>query len=218
MPPERRTCGDRQAIMPIDPVSAGTWVAANDAGLVLTLLNFNPKRPPTDRDVSRGGVVTTLAACATLDDVLLSLQKINRERMMPFRLVVCDGERLVAWCSIDPQESVRAIRLKQEQPVMFTSSGLGDHLVEPPRRALFDGWFSGSSETRFQEQDAFHRHRWEDGRHLSVCMERDEARTVSLTTTTVTPGRIAMAYHANRPDLPAKDIVAELPRCTPATK
>ena len=199
LPPQRRACGDRQAIMPVDPVSDGTWVAANDAGLVLTLLNFNPENPPTDRDLSRGGVVTTLASCATLAELCADLKAIDTQRMMPFRLVASDGKQVVAWRSIDPPDSVIATPFEPDHPVMFTSSGLGDHLVEPPRRELFDRWFSGSDQTRFQEQDAFHHHRWQDHGHLSVCMEREDARTVSLTTTAVTEGRIAMTYHANRP-------------------
>ena len=43
-PPRLRRCGRHQAIMPIDPDSSGTWIAANDAGLVAMLLNVNAGR------------------------------------------------------------------------------------------------------------------------------------------------------------------------------
>jgi hypothetical protein len=52
-------------------------------------------------------------------------------------------------------------------------------------------------------QDAFHRHRWPDQAHLSVCMSRSDARTVSYTTVEITSGHIAMRYHADAPDQPA---------------
>ena len=66
-------------------------------------------------------------------------------------------------------------------PLLFTSSGLGDHLVEGVRRELFEGFFAGPAEGWRAAQDGFHRHRWEEGRgHLSVNMARPDARTVSF--------------------------------------
>jgi hypothetical protein len=66
------------------------------------------------------------------------------------------------------------------RPVCFVSSGLGDWRAQP-RLELFEelvvsrGGFS-------EDQDAFHRHWWEDRREISVLMCREEARTVSITT------------------------------------
>jgi hypothetical protein len=196
--------------MPVDPVSDGTWVAVNDAGLALTLLNYNPEQPPTGRTVSRGGVVTALAGCATLDEAVAGCAAIPAGDMMPFRLVLCDGRRFAVWRSDEPAESIRTQPL--DRPVMFTSSGLGDHLVEPPRRELFDGWFSEGSEPWVQQQDAFHAHRWDDRPHLSVAMSREDARTVSYTTLDIGPDAITMRYHPDRPDLPAQPSVATLER------
>ncbi len=210
-PPEPRIGpGGRAYLMPVDPVSDGTWVAVNDAGLALTLLNYNPKQPPTDRTVSRGGVVTALAGCATLEDAVAACAAIPAGDMMPFRLVLCDGQRFAVWRSDEPAESIPIQPL--DRPVMFTSSGLGDHLVEPPRRELFDGWFSEESEPWVQQQDAFHAHRWDDRPHLSVAMSREDARTVSYTTLDIGPDAITMRYHPDRPDLPAHPSVATLER------
>src|SRR5690348_7977222 len=38
LPPELRQFGNRLAVLPIDPVSDGTWIAASDAGLVFVLM------------------------------------------------------------------------------------------------------------------------------------------------------------------------------------
>ena len=210
-PPEQRTADNGRAyLMPVDPVSDGTWVAANDAGLALTLLNYNPRNPPTDRTISRGGVVTTLASCATLDEVVARCAEIRAEAMMPFRFVVCDGARFAVWRSDVPAESIRIQPL--DGPIMFTSSGLGDHLVEPPRRDLFNGWFSDDNAAFADQQHTFHQHRWEDRPHLSVAMSRDDARTVSYTTVDVTPDAMTMRYHPDRPDLPAKEVELQLQR------
>ena len=66
LPPESRTFGNRRALMPIDPASGGTWIAASDAPLVLVLMNVYvaqaddavyeilPQRPAP---VSRGTII-----------------------------------------------------------------------------------------------------------------------------------------------------------------
>ncbi|MFI4860656.1 MAG: NRDE family protein [Phycisphaerales bacterium JB063] len=215
LPPQLRHADNGRAyLLPVDPVSGGTWVAVSDTGLALTLLNYNPKDPPTDRGVSRGGVVTTLARCATLDEAIEGCRAIHADEMMPFRLVLCDGQRYAVWRSDEPADAIQSQPLTG--PVMFTSSGLGDHLVEPPRRELFNTWF-GSDPARFiDRQLAFHQHRWPDRPHLSVAMSREHARTVSYTTVDVTPDGITMRYHPDRPDLWAEDVEATLER-KPAT-
>ena len=47
LPPIIRTFGNRKAIMPVDPISNGTWIAVNDAGIAATLLNVNLSLKPT---------------------------------------------------------------------------------------------------------------------------------------------------------------------------
>jgi hypothetical protein len=42
LPPQVREFGKQRAILPIDPVSGGTWIAASSAGLAMTLLNSYP--------------------------------------------------------------------------------------------------------------------------------------------------------------------------------
>lgn len=199
--------------MPVDPVSDGTWVAVNDAGLALTLLNHNLPDPPSGRSLSRGTVIPALAGCATVVEAVALLPSIDTANMMPFRLVLCDSRHVMAWRSTEPPmlgEGVTGVPLWM--PIMFTSSGLGDHIVEPPRRELFSGWF-GDDPTRYADRQlAFHQHRWEDRPHLSVAMSREDARTVSYTTVDAAPDRISMRYHPDRPDLPAEDIEVEFQR------
>lgn len=211
LPPELQSHDGIEALMPIDPVSGGTWVAVNAAGLALTLLNYNLPEPPTDRTVSRGGVIPQLIGAVTLDEAVARCGAIERERMLPFRLVMCDGRQVALWRSTEPASMMEVTAL-DNQPVFFTSSGLGDHLVEQPRRAVFEGWFTQPVEDWAARQDALHRHRWPDRPHLSICMDRDDARTVSYTTIEVGPKRIAMHYHPDRPDRPATPITLTLNR------
>lgn len=206
-----------QVLMPIDPSSGGTWVAANELGLAFTLLNYNLPEPPTGRTSSRGTVIPLLASCPTFGEVLERLPSIDVTDMMPFRLVFCDGPSLFCWTSTGPPEIGQGIvGTPLWSPAMYTSSGLGDHIVEPPRRELFEGWFSDDPAKHPDEQLAFHQHRWDDRPHLSVAMSREDARTVSFTTVEVAPDRVKMRYHPDRPDLPADEVEVTLER-KPAT-
>lgn len=210
-PPRRRDFAGYATLMPTDPKSDGTWVGVNSRGLALTLLNYNLPKPPTDRDVSRGDVIPQLLGATRVSEVVDRLGDVDRTRMMPFRLVACDGDELLLWRSTESPERVE-VESWDGRPMMYTSSGLGDHLVEGPRRELFDGWFGTDPAAYLDRQQAFHRHQWPGREHVSVCMHRDDARTVSYTLVDVEPASVAMTYHPDRPDRDAKPAVASLSR------
>src|SRR5439155_17977933 len=94
-------------------------------------------------------------------------------------------------------------------PLLFTSSGLGDGLVDPPRRVLFEEWFVPGANWR-EIQDAYHRHSWPDRSHLSVCMRRPEARTVSCTIVDLDHTRVAMTYLPDAPDQPVEAVTTAI--------
>ena len=88
-------------------------------------------------------------------------------------------------------------RLPLANPQMFTSSGLGDHHVEGPRRQLFEETVLPGEPVDWEErQDRFHAHRWRDRPAVSVHMARAEAWTVSRTTIEIDDARIVMSYAA----------------------
>ena len=211
-PPEKFETDGVHYMMPIDPSSGGTWVGVNEHGLALTLLNFNLPEPPTGRDRSRGDVIPALLSSAHVDEVHDRLAAIEHERMMPFRLVACDGQKVLLWRSTEPGKHAEVARW-DGAPQMWTSSGLGDHLVEAPRRELFEAWFSEDIPLSYtDDQLAFHCHQWPDRQHLSVCMHREDARTVSYTTVDVQDDRIKLTYHPDRPDRDAQDSWKNLAR------
>lgn len=201
LPPVIRTFGNRKAIMPVDPVSNGTWIAVNDAGIAATLLNVNPGLKPTVGDhvnPSRGTLIPHLMVSETIDEAIESSAAIDPSQYAPFRLVIVDSERVANFYS-DGQTLRREHRLISNHPHLFTSSGLGDALVESPRQDLFDHMFT-NGEDWLTAQEAFHRHSWPDRTHLSVCMERSEARTVSHTVIEIEPARVVLCYVPDAPD------------------
>jgi hypothetical protein len=106
------------------------------------------------------------------------VQHVRLDDFAPFRLIAVDRTSIVEIVSdgIDP-----VIHSQSDwQTAMFTSSGLGDHRVDQPRRTLFKQILSmhGASP---MAQDLFHDHAWPSQKHLSVRMSRADARTVSQT-------------------------------------
>ncbi|HET7220904.1 MAG TPA: NRDE family protein, partial [Vicinamibacterales bacterium] len=198
-----------RALMPIDPASGGTWVAVNDAGLAVALLNVNRQyvsASPPPR--SRGEIVPMLAAMTSLDAMVDAARALDRGQYQPFRLV-CAGWRRVV--EIDPHLGV-IDELPTRDPLMFTSSGLGDDLVEEPRRQLFAELVgSASANSQASAQDRFHAHRWESMPHVSVFMSRDDASTVSRTVVEIGPERLRMIYAAAPEWTPSEVELAPVP-------
>lgn len=182
-PSARHPHGEREAIYPLDPQSGGTWIAVNDAGLALVVLNVNPERKLAASELatrrSRGTIIPSLLHHADLEDAATQAGRIDPNTYAPFRLLLIDGR---TWAQF--QSNGHALQSTSGAfdgaPLMFTSSSLGDALVEHPRRELFDR-IVRSSDACPRRQDAFHAHRWPDRRHLSVMMSRPDACTVSQT-------------------------------------
>ena len=196
LPPALNEVGGLRVLAPTDPASQGTWIACSEIGLAIALLNVNladadARVPPR----SRGGIVPGLMHARSLDDVAALAETIDHREYSPFRLVaVHAGEEHVL--EVAPAAgTVR--RLPLALPQMFTSSGLGDHQVEGPRRQLFERTVVGGGEwDLLDRQDRFHAHRWRDRQAVSVHMSRADAWTVSRTTIEIGDADIAMFYAA----------------------
>src|SRR5262249_30651056 len=144
LPPVRLRCGARWAVHPIDPVGGGTWVAVNDAGLALALLNVTARPggatvvPPAEPAPSRGTIIPALLSCGDLSAAVAAAAALDTTPLPPFRLVLADRGEVAELRSCDGRPRL-VRRGPLSAPCLFTSSGLGDRLVEGPRRRLFDG-------------------------------------------------------------------------------
>jgi hypothetical protein len=211
-PPVLRRFEERRAILPVDPQSDGTWIAVNDAGLAMTVLNVNMAagaqlrfRPPW----SRGRIIPTLLPSATLSEALTRARRLNPYLFAPFRLVMTDG-RECAEVHSDGVELTRVAHRPLDRPELFTSSGLGDGLVDAPRRKLFERFFAEDRHALAQ-QDAFHRHSWLEYPHLGVLMRRPDAATMSISAVELGYDGVQMTYQPTSPDMPAEAVRLALP-------
>jgi hypothetical protein len=199
LPPTLWTAGSRSAMMPIDPHSGGTWIAANDTRMVFALLNTHrgavTDRPgvPAGRELSRGLIIPALVTSATVSDALARVRQLQVGRYQPFRLLLFDRYQLVE-CWPDAG-AMRYRRSYLYGPVMRTSSSLGDDVVIGPRRSLFRRLFANQGDPR-AVQDLFHAHQWPGREPISVNMQRTDARTVSNTTIEVGLETVSITYRA----------------------
>jgi hypothetical protein len=203
---------ERRAILPLDPRSDGTWIAVSDAGLIMTLLNVNASARARGRLAppwSRGTIIPTLLPAATLSQALTRAKKLEPSLYAPFRLVMTDG---LEWAEVysDGVELVSSESRPFKWPELVTSSGLGDGLVEAPRRKLFTRFVANGNPTP-GGQDAFHQHAWPEYPHLSVFMRRPDAETVSITTVQLGQGEVRMTYQPTATDEPAEASSLVLP-------
>jgi len=212
LPPRVARINGRLAVMPIDPAGGGTWIAANDAGVIMALLNRNAlkrQEVPAGGLLSRGKIIPLLIGCSSVDEAIQSASNLHPCDYGPFTLVLIDRDTRAHVIS-DGFEMRMTNFIPQDDAALFTSSGLGDHLVETPRRMLFEAMIE-SGGLCAGTQDCFHRHQWPERQQLSVCMRRRDAKTVSHTIIELRPEEIDLYYHAAAPDEPGSDCRTTLP-------
>ena len=196
LPPAVSHAGGLRIIAPTDPASQGTWIACSEIGLAIALLNVNP--PDADARVpprSRGTIIPTLIGSRSLDEVAERARAIAHGDYAPYRLVAIHAGADDVLEAVPMSGVLR--RWPLDAPRMFTSSGLGDHHVERPRRQLFEeNVLPGNPADWRERQDRFHAHRWRDRLSVSVHMARAEAWTVSRTAIEIDDARVVMSYAA----------------------
>ena len=97
-PPSRFEMGDFSFLSPRDPKGSGTWMLANDRGVVICLLNkWELEGREIESPRSRGRLVWSLASVGTVDEVAERLTGV--ESYQAFTLVVFSpsGDRCWEW-------------------------------------------------------------------------------------------------------------------------
>jgi hypothetical protein len=178
--PEAHEFKGTRALYPGDG-TGGTWIAANEQGNSLALLNWNvPTRSlaASHQPQSRGQLIPALADARSMAELLAALNVLDLERMLPFRLMgVFASEQVVQeWRWNSTNLSYEA---HPWEPQHWFSSSLSDEEALRVRgatcRASWDEHDAGSV-AWLRRLHASHA----DG-PLSVCVHRDGVRTLSYT-------------------------------------
>ncbi len=157
----------------------GTWIATNERGITLGLLNWNLPHAVRQQS-SRGSVIPQLIGHPDLADVDWAIRTLNLDGILPFRLVG------ILW----PQEQVCEWRWTGTslqrlafpwQPRHWFSSGLSDETAEASRTELCRTAWNSSEAGTLPWLRELHRSHGSAPGPFSMCVHRSDAASVSYT-------------------------------------
>jgi hypothetical protein len=207
-PPRQMANAACRALAPRDPEAGGTWIAVNEAGITVCVLNAadrSPDRVPA-LPRSRGLAVQYLVCAASVEETrrhLASAQDVLA-RTRAFHMVAVEpgwragGTARVGrfrWDGMDASWETGVA------PAIFVSSLLYPIEVERERTARWRARLGQGSLDREALAAFLSAHEPERG-PLSVCMHRDDAGTVSRTLVEVTRQAAVMRYRPGPPCTP----------------
>src|SRR5437867_10678468 len=198
LPPKRKKVNGRAVVSPSEP-GGGTWIAVNDQGATLALINwYSITARVGGKAVSRGEVVNSMSAAISPDVADAALHGLPLNRTNPFRLIgiyPANGE-IVEWRWNLKQLVRQNHRWKSQQ---WISSGFDEPTAQRVRRKTFQRARRQYSAASMDWLRRLHRSHSPQAGPFSTCMHRADAATVSYTEVTVTSHEALMRYHASPP-------------------
>ena len=186
------------AVYPRDG-AGGTWIAANERGIALALLNWSDTPQPAKPKVrSRGEVIPALIGRTSLAEVADELARLDLQDLWPFRLLgVFPGEQAIGeWRWNGATLAAGAYPWKV---LHCFSSGLSDARAEVQRGAVCElHWRQGDAGTASWLRRLHASHDSGPG-PFSVCVHRDEVETLSYTELAWDKSGLDCRYRAGSP-------------------
>lgn len=189
---------------PTDPQGGGTWIGFNKKGLTLALLNQYNASYPAETDTSlsnvpsRGVLIPELLKTSSIDVLETDLSKLLARygfRFKPFLLIAVsatpDGLSSMLW---DGQSISKTSY--PYKPTLFSSSALNAELALPLRQKSFDGLLLNYTAPTKAQLLTLHQSQIPGLEHLSIRMERAEAKTVSISILEYANGKMEVDYYA----------------------
>lgn len=190
-------------LAPVDPDGGGSWIAVNERGLTVCLVNRyhgeDDLRPATEDDPgrfrSRGLLVLDLVGADTLPDIHRRLERADLARSRSFELVVLHGHAglRLGW---DGRSLERAeLSAGDGHLPLLVSSPLDPTGVGAAREQAFRRFVDGTSDGH----DHFHRSHEPSAGSYSPCMHGRLARTRSLTRVDVDAHTVTLTHEGDSP-------------------
>lgn len=192
LPPRLMDAGPHRCIAPIDGRAGGTWLAVNDRGLVVGILNFydGQAAPPPARPFSRGRLVLDQMAHADVTSLRAVFPKTALSVYPAFILLALDpsGGAVFHWDGRTLREDSPPEPLRP-----LSTSSFDTAAVLAARRARY-AELVGDGDPRLDALMRFHADTHPRGGAYSVLMDRDEARTVSFSWIGVAVDQVVFRY------------------------
>ncbi|MBU2976841.1 NRDE family protein [Alteromonas sp. C1M14] len=164
--------------MPIDPEGNGTWIAVNEYGIAICLLNYYQGDKPEGTLISRGALVKHLASVTSYSEAKARLNNYPLQHTAPFSMV------LLCRDSVSPKVQRwvwdgRDLSVGDVAPPLVSAAKYFDEAYNY-RKQLFDDLTKKLPRNEIGPR--FHRSFNTHSPFLSPLMVREDARTVSITT------------------------------------
>jgi hypothetical protein len=196
-------------LAPIDPEGGGTWLAVNQSGLALGLVNGGPPLDEPRAYRSRGLLVLDLSTSRTSADLDLRLRSADLAPFRPFTLLALGPHNpaLIAhWngTSLDLHDG--------EGEAILCSAPHEHEELEPARAASLRQLMTRTASPTAADLARFHESHAAPPDSRPPCLHGERSRTVSFTTLHVTPRTISLHYRPGFPCLHAPEEHLTLPR------
>ena len=189
-------------LAPVDTLFGGTWIAVNEFGIAMSILNGPPG---TIAATSRGLLVWEMSIIESQRQVLALLQSIGLGQFAPFTLAVFEPHRKPVICGWTGK---RLSIIPASFPLASSSADYAGVRAARRKQVAGIGPISPAALHRF--------HASHDGgpSAYSPCMHREDAQTVSYTELMVSSDRIRMTYQPGPPCEHRQSNSITLPRRT----
>jgi hypothetical protein len=198
LPPRKELVSGRTVLCPSDP-GGGTWIALNDTGACMALVNWYSVTARVKRNlISRGEVVKSLRAIDSANAADTELRRMPLGRTNPFRLIGIfpRTNEIFEW-RWDLKLLVRKKRPWKTQ--QWISSSFDEPTAQHVRGRVFRSMARGRSAGNLGWLRRLHRSHSPQPGPFSTCMHRADAASVSYTEITVSDCHAKMAYHIGPP-------------------
>lgn len=197
-PPIRDAVNGRKVLNPAEP-GGGTWIALNDGGATLALINWYSVTLRVPRNAaSRGDVVRAVRVAVAPEEAGSALARLPLKRINPFRLIgVFPAAREVVEWRWDLRSLVRLRHRWLTR--QWISSGFDEPAAQYIRGAAFRRARRQSTAGTLDWLRRLHRSHAPEAGPFSTCMHRADAATVSYTEVRVSQRRARMLYCAAPP-------------------
>lgn len=185
-----------QYLSPTDSDAGGTWIAANQYGVTVCLLNhYQFEQIETYKSwISRGEIVREFAVTDNLADAEAAFNALDLDDYRAFRMFIIDrhGENLL--CVWDGHLA----RVEQNVTTPKSSSSVDAKRVKAMRRSLFEDMNLVDSKNR-DDYINYHASHMPSRSKESVCMHRADANTVSFSHVSVSTQSVSFRYADGSP-------------------
>lgn len=193
LPPRREERPRARVIAPVDGDGGGAWIAVNDRGVAVCLLNGEPRRQACR---SRGLLLADLADARSVTEAVEQLAGSDLSPYAAFTFLALAPEQPASIAAWDGHGGLR-FDAGLSQPLLCSSS-YDFERVAAARRREFARITSGRplNASRLFE---FHASHGPAAGACSPCMHRQDAHTVSFSWISVTPDQVSFLYSPGAP-------------------